>query len=130
MNIREIRPSELEAAYALLESSGWSHRLRCVSDLAALVAASDRACVAVTPSGEVVGFARALTDGISNGYLSMVVVAPGFRRQGIGRALVAKVTEGSPSVNWVLRAGREGASEFFGRLGFRASAIAMERERA
>lgn len=130
MNIRAIRPSELEATYALLSSSGWSHRLRSVSEFSALVAASDRACVAVSPSGQIVGFARALTDGLSNGYLSMVVVAPEFRRQGVGRALVAGVTAGTPGVTWVLRAGREGASEFFCRLGFRASAVAMERERA
>jgi ribosomal protein S18 acetylase RimI-like enzyme len=130
MNIRAIRPSELETAYALLSSLGWSHRLRSLPEFLALIAASDRACVAVSPSGQIVGFARALTDGLSNGYLSMVVVAPEFRRQGVGRALVAEVTEGTPGVTWVLRAGREGASEFFGRLGFRPSTVAMERERA
>ena len=46
-----------------------------------------RAIVAVGPSGQVVGFARAITDGLCNGYLSVVVVAPELRRQGIGRAL-------------------------------------------
>ena len=43
----------------------------------------------------------------------MVVVAPQHRREGIGSALVAHVTAGSPEVTWALRAGREGAAEFF-----------------
>jgi ribosomal protein S18 acetylase RimI-like enzyme len=77
----------------------------------------------------VVGFARAITDGLSNGYLSMVVVAPEFRRQGVGRTLVEEVTAGSPAITWVLRAGREGANEFFARLGFEPSTVAMERKR-
>lgn len=33
-------------------------------------------------------------------------------------------------ITWVLRAGREGASEFFSRLGFEPSSIAMERPRS
>ena len=32
-------------------------------------------------------------------------------------------------VTWVLRAGREGASEFFAKLGFEHSSLAMERRR-
>jgi GNAT superfamily N-acetyltransferase len=70
-----------------------------------------------------------ITDGLSNGYLSMVPVAPQHRRKGAGSALVAHVTAGSPEVTWVLRAGREGAAEFFAKLGFRASPVAMQRAR-
>ena len=129
MQVRGIRPSETQAVYELLAASGWSHRIGSLSQFTALLAASQRAIVAVAPSGEVVGFARAITDGLSNGYLSMVVVAPAFRRQGIGRALVEQATASPPSVTWVLRAGRSDASEFFARLGFRASTVAMERRR-
>src|SRR5687768_11763405 len=129
MQVRSIRPSETQAVYELLAANGWSHRIGPLSQFTVLLAASQRTIVAVTPSGQVVGFARAITDGLSNGYLSMVVVAPEFRRQGIGRALVAQATANAPSVTWVLRAGRIGAPEFFARLGFHPSTVAMERPR-
>jgi ribosomal protein S18 acetylase RimI-like enzyme len=90
--------------------------------------ASNRTAVVYTGS-QVVGFARGITDGLSNGYLSMVAVSPEFRRRGIGSALVAHVTTGSPEVTWVLQAGRPGAPEFFAKLGFVAASLAMQRAR-
>jgi len=80
--------------------------------------------------GEVVGFARGITDGMSNGYLSMVVVAPEYRGCGIGAALVQHIVGKGDGVTWVLRAGREGAPGFFAKLGFSLSTTAMERRRA
>jgi ribosomal protein S18 acetylase RimI-like enzyme len=129
VEVRAIQPSEVSAAYELLRACGWSHRLASLAEFEALLSSSQRAVVAVQSGGQVVGFARAITDGLSNGYLSMVAVAPQCRGRGIGRALVSYVTAGPSSVTWVVRAGREGASEFFAHLGFRASAVAMERPR-
>ena len=130
MEIRAPGPAELPAARALLEACGWAHRLGTPAEFEALLAASQRVLVAVAPDGQLIGFARALTDGLSNGYLSMVAVAPAWRRRGVGRALVSAITAGPASVTWVLRAGREGAAEFFASLGFTASEAAMERRRA
>lgn len=96
--------------------------------LQALIAASQSVIVAVDGT-QVVGFARAITDGLSNGYLSMVVVQESCRGQGIGTQLVERIVGDEPNMTWVLRAGRGGAREFFSRLGFTASAEAMERVR-
>lgn len=128
MQVRSIATSDVEAVYRLLVDSGWAHRIGDVKDFMRLVLASQRAVVALA-GDEVVGFARAITDGISNGYLSMVVVAEQHRRQGIGLALVAGLIGSEPNITWVLRAGRPGAAQFFERLGFSASATAMERSR-
>ena len=49
--------------------------------------------------------------------------------QGIGRALVEHITGDDLRITWVLRAGREGAIEFFAKLGFQVSSVAMERLR-
>jgi ribosomal protein S18 acetylase RimI-like enzyme len=111
----------------LLCSNGWKHRLGDDAWLSSLVAAS-QALVAVE-GAEVVGFARAITDGLSNSYLSMVVVAPGFRHRGIGSRLVREIVGLQPGVTWVLRASRPGARAFFETLGFRPSSDAMELRR-
>jgi GNAT superfamily N-acetyltransferase len=59
----------------------------------------------------------------------MVVVCGQHRREGVGRALVEHVMGDNTAITWVLRAGREGASDFFSKLGFETSTIAMERSR-
>jgi len=128
MRVLDLEPSQVEAVRKFLVANGWSHRVGDRERFAALVRNSQRTAVALSGS-EIVGFARAITDGLSNGYLSMVAVAPKHRRKGVGSELVAHVTSGSPEVTWVLQAGREGASEFLAKLGFSASPVAMQRAR-
>ncbi|RTQ31915.1 N-acetyltransferase [Variovorax gossypii] len=128
MQVRSIATSDLDALYRLLVANGWAHRVGEVKDLKRVISGSQRAVVAVADD-EIVGFARAITDGISNGYVSMVVVAEQYRRRGIGQALVERLLGSEPSITWVLRAGREGAAEFFGKLGFTISTTATERLR-
>ena len=125
---REALPSDAESIRSFLAANGWSHRVGSPEHFAALLAASSRTAV-VYCGASVVGFARAITDGLSHGHLSMVAVAPGLRRRGIGSALVAFVTAGSPAVSWSLHAGRPGAPEFFAKLGFVAAPLAMHRAR-
>lgn len=126
--IHDLQPRDAEAVRVFLAAHGWSQRVGTAEQFAELVARSQRTAVKFV-DGQVVGFARAITDGISNGYLSMVAVAPAHRRQGIGRALIEHIMGDDPKITWVLRAGREGAAEFFAALGFEPSSAAMERLR-
>jgi ribosomal protein S18 acetylase RimI-like enzyme len=129
MNIRNIQRSEIEGARLFLSSNGWAHRVGNPAQFAALVLNSQRVAVAVADE-QIVGFARAITDGISNGYLSMIAVSPEHRGQGVGRALVGHITRDNPGISWVLHADREGAEGFFESLGFRRAPNLMMRSRS
>ena len=128
MQIRSVAASDVDAVHRLLSTNGWAHRIADIEHLGQLISASQQAVIAVA-GGEIFGFARAISDGMSNGYLSMVVVAEPFRRRGIGQALVQHILGSGADITWVLRAGRPGAAEFFAKLGFSASPVAMERPR-
>ncbi|MCP1472567.1 ribosomal protein S18 acetylase RimI-like enzyme [Pseudomonas sp. EB276 TE3739] len=128
LTVRDLHPSETESARLFLGQNGWGHRTGEADSFARLIHNSQRTAVALVGE-QIVGFARAITDGLSNGYLSMVVVNDQHRRKGIGRALVEHVMGDNPDITWVLRAGREGAQAFFASLGFETSVIAMERPR-
>lgn len=128
MLIRDAQAEDSEALRQFLGDNGWAHRVGSREYFAQLLANSQRTAVALQ-HGQIVGFARGISDGLSNGYLSMVVVAAHYQRRGIGRALVHWVMGDNPEITWVLRAGRPGAAEFFSTLGFELSTITLERPR-
>jgi GNAT superfamily N-acetyltransferase len=125
---RRFELNDFTSLRCFLAENGWSERVADEERFRAMIGGADRTVLAVD-TDRVVGFARALCDGASNGYISMVVVAPDLRRQGIGRRLVEQLTgEDRDRITWVLRAGRDSRG-FWERLGFVASEIAMERVR-
>ncbi len=68
---------------------------------------------------EQVGFARAVSDGVTVAYLADVYVLEAHRGRGLGLQLVREIIagEGAPDVHWLLHtADAEGLYE---RLGFR-----------
>ena len=125
--IRNIAPHEIEAARQLLVGGGWEGPRIQPDQFARLVANAHQAVVALD-GDRVVGFARVLGDGLSNGYLSMLVVDEAWRGRGIGRSLVEHVMGSDPDMTWVLRA-RGDVQRFYEKLGFRVSTVAMERVR-
>lgn len=129
MEIRTIRAEEFESARHLLLAEGWDRGVNSPEKFSMLLSKSSLALVAVD-CGEVLGFLRALTDGLANGYISMVVVAETHRGKGIGRSLVRSAIGDNDQMTWVLRAARTGVPAFYKKLGFSQSAVAMERTRA
>jgi len=127
MRFRPITAKDYESVRQFLAEVGWQHRVSEPERFKQMLEHTNRTVVAVDGS-RIVGFARALCDEVSNGYISMVAVAPDKRGQGIGRELVRQLIKDDAGITWVLRAGR-GSSGFWERVGFQSSQIAMERVR-
>ena len=81
LDYRPVTLQDYDQVRQFLSENGWAHRVADPNRFARMMQGSDRTVVAW--DGErVVGFARALCDGVSNGYLSMVAVAEDQRGQG------------------------------------------------
>jgi ribosomal protein S18 acetylase RimI-like enzyme len=125
--IRSIASNEAEAVRQLLIAAGWERSVTDPIDFAALVDRSQIKLVAIEED-KVIGFICALTDAMSNGYISMLVVSEHRRRNGIGRALAEAAMSDNTEVTWTLLAvGGDGVANFYEKIGFRRSTEAMER---
>jgi predicted N-acetyltransferase YhbS len=128
MNVtfRPITREDYPQVRQLLIEAGWQQRISDEGRFERMIEGASRTVVAVE-NARVVGFARALFDGASNGYISTVAVAGNRRRHGIGRQMVQHLmrVDDTDKITWVLRAGR-GSEPFWQKMGFRKSETAME----
>ena len=127
MEFRAAGPADYEEIQEFLRRNGWEKRVADSARFRLMMENASRTVIAISEN-RIVGFARAMCDGASNGYIGTVAVAEEMRGRGIGRELVQRLIEDDPRITWVLRAGR-GSEEFWKKMGFRPSAVAMERTR-
>lgn len=127
MEFRSATKADYEKIRLFLSENGWEKRVADKDKFRKMMENADRTIVAFK-NERVVGFARALCDDVSNGYIGTVAVAADFRNQGIGRELVERLIGDDPNITWVLRAGR-GSEKFWEKMGFSVSEIAMEKTR-
>ena len=128
IKFRSAVPEDYESVRQFLSEAGWQQRVSDSEKFKRMMENTSRTVIAFDDA-RIVGFARALCDEVSNGYVSMVAVAPDRRGKGIGRELVRRLTKDDVEITWVLRAGR-GSSGFWKRIGFRSSELAMEKVRS
>jgi len=123
---RSLTLDDYEQVRQLVIAAGWGKRVQDEDRFLRMMAGADRTVVAVD-GARIVGFARALLDDASNGYISMVAVAPDRQGGGIGRELVTRLMDVKQprQITWVLRSARE-STGFWEKMGFRKSDVAME----
>jgi GNAT superfamily N-acetyltransferase len=124
---RPVEANEYEAVRLFMIEMGWDKRVEDQERFYQMVANADRTVVALD-GDRIVGFARALCDGVSNGYIGTVAVAPDMRGRGIGRQIIEQLTGNDPNIIWMLRAGHD-SGPFWEKVGFRRSEWAMEKPR-
>jgi XTP/dITP diphosphohydrolase len=126
ISYRPAGEAEAVPVRELLLANGWAERAANVEMVVGYIRGATRTVTAWHGS-RLVGFARAITDDVANGYLSMVVVDEAYRRRGIGTRLVRMLMGDDERITWVLRAGS--GEPFWKALGFAPSTIAYERVR-
>ena len=120
---------DLDQLAHLFVTAGWPHRAADRSKLALLVSRSFY--VSTAHDGDrLVAFARALSDGVSNAYISTVCVLPDYRGRGVGREVVRRLVEreGGTGIRWVLHARKE-LHPFYGLNGFVEATEILWRDR-
>ena len=117
----EFPPQLLLAAAELYRIAQWVGPDDDCTFLAAALKNSCAVCVAYS-DGKVCGMGRALGDRVSDAYIQDVVVAPEFRRQGIGGAIVKTLAAElhRQGVEWIGLVGAPGTEKFYRDLGLTA----------
>lgn len=115
LRYQEGGPLDLVQLAELFRAVGFQRR----TDPAQLGAMVDGARWVLTAwhERELIGFARAISDGVSNAYVSAVAVRPDWQRRGVGRALMERLLAGREGVKFVLRTSPEG-EPLYRSLGF------------
>jgi N-acetylglutamate synthase-like GNAT family acetyltransferase len=127
IHFRPASVDDRDAIRHFLAENGWAERVADGERFVKMMENASRAIIA-QDEGTIVGFARALCDDASNGYIGTVAVSEAMRGRGIGRELVQRLIGDDTNITWVLRAGR-GSDGFWEKMGFRRSQAAMERTR-
>ncbi|MCP2323765.1 GNAT superfamily N-acetyltransferase [Hamadaea flava] len=117
---------DVDTAYAFLSTEAYWGRWRTREDFAEQVRTAWRVVGAFDSDGKLVGFARAVSDGLAIAYLADVYVDDAHRGHGLGVALVHKMIEDGPGreFRWMLHT--SDAHGLYEKFGF-GSTTAMER---
>lgn len=122
---------DVDAIHAFISERSYWGRGRSRERVQGTIEGSRR-IVGLYLGSEQVGFARAISDGVTMAYLADVYVIEAHRGRGLGVELVREMIEGAgaPHVHWMLHT--RDAQDLYERVGFRAGPLRyplMERPR-
>ncbi len=103
IHYRDDHEVDLDQLTVLFNSVGWERRTADRDRLAQLVHGS-LYVVSAWEGDRLVGFARAISDGAFNAYISTVAVLPEYQKRGIGRELIRRLLDGRDHLQFVLHA--------------------------
>ena len=119
---KEERPVAAAAVRRLYDGAGWWPDWELEGIERAIEAS---VAVGAWDEERLVGFARAISDGVHRAYVEDVVIDTEYRGRGIGEKIVAALVEAIGDVHIVSLFCEPERVEFYGRNGFRASETAV-----
>jgi len=107
----------------LFYQAGWSDK---TSDLNRLHLMVENSQIVLTAwdEGEMIGFARCITDYVFNGQINNVIVDQEYRGRGIGKGLISRILNNSKKVTYILR-GDHDSIKFYMQMGFKDSDLSL-----
>ncbi|MED4968326.1 GNAT family N-acetyltransferase [Parageobacillus toebii] len=129
MNIhvyRDLSKANWQEMKDVYESVGWTKHSEEI--IQQVFEASDVIALAVY-NGRIVGFGRALSDGVFNAAIYDVVVHRDFQGHGIGKAIIEDLLEQLKHVSCVHLIATTGKEKFYQKAGLKKLKTAMARYR-
>ena len=113
----ELDRVDVDALWEFLSHEAYWGRWRTRADVVAQVTGAWR-LVSALVEGQMVGFARAVSDGVALAYLADVYVTQPWRGQGVGAAIVGFMVDDGPGADfrWLLHTAD--AQPLYERFGF------------
>lgn len=116
ITIRGMTEADFPAIYALSEAEGWnSPRVTKAQTLESWH--NSWPVLVIVNEEKVIGFLRAITDGAITTYIADILVAPGWQRRGLGKALLEVCHQLTPRTHFALMSVKE-AVKFYEKDGF------------
>jgi GNAT superfamily N-acetyltransferase len=110
---------DVDAVWAFLSTDAYWGKSRTRADFEAQLATAWRVVgVYEADGGRLVGFARAISDGVAYAYLSDVFVAADARGEGLGKELVATMVDRGPGARFRWSLHTSDAHGLYRRYGF------------
>ncbi len=116
----DLQRVDLDTVWSYLSTQAYWGRWRTRAEVEAQVRGAWRLVAAYQGDGSLVGFARAVSDGIALAYLADVFVLPAHRGRGLGLAVVRRLVDDGPGAGfrWLLHT--RDAHGLYAKLGFSA----------
>jgi GNAT superfamily N-acetyltransferase len=115
-SISTSKVPESQELLHLFRQASWA-RHRTISDIKKLLGRMD-VCVTITFHGQLIGFGRALSDGICRALLDDIIVDEHHRGRGLGQLIVQKLMEQLPGIEEIFLNTEEELHGFYRKSGF------------
>ena len=114
----------LEEMKEIYSSVGWTKHTK---EIIKQVFEASNVIALVTVNGRIIGFGRAMTDGVFNAAIYDVIVHTEFQKQGIARKIMEYLLEKLSNVSCVHLISTTGNEDFYKKLGLKRIKTGMAR---